>query len=228
MKSGLVQAPRHWIVWSVGLFAATFLLGFLVKAVPLLRLDTFAATVNSVNSPLFDRTALILDQLDRPLVAGSILAVVFIVVLFVRGWRSALAVCVIAGLGWITTLVVKAVVAEPRPTAVLAHQVTTDPSTLSYPSGHVVFAVSLTAALVMICRTTLSRALVLIAGVAFSLLVAWSRLYVGVHYGADVVGAFLNGTAGAILFAGLWNLAAARVFAGHTRQVSAPSQRSRA
>lgn len=223
MNTALLRMPRHWIVWSAVLFAATFLLGFLVKAVPALRLDTLAASVNAVNSPLLDRTALLLDQLDHVLVAGAILAVVFIVVLFLRGWRSALGVCLVAGLGWITTLVVKAVVAEPRPTAVLAHQLAVDPSTLSYPSGHVVFAVSLTTALVMVCRRPVARAIVVVVGAAFVLLVAWSRLYVGVHYGADVIGALLNGTAGAILFGGLWNLAAVRVFAGRTRQVSASS-----
>jgi membrane-associated phospholipid phosphatase len=220
VDSGLVRAPRHWIVWSVSLFAATFLLGFVLKAIPLLRLQPLGGFVNSVNSPLLDRAALLLDQLDHPLVAGGILVVVFAVVLFVRGWRSALAVCLIAGFGWITTLVVKAVVAEPRPTAALAHQVLVDPSTLSYPSGHVVFAVSLTGALVMICRRRVSRALVLVVGAAFTLLVAWSRLYVGVHFGADIVGALLNGVAGAILFAGLWNLVAGRIFAGDSRTVS--------
>jgi undecaprenyl-diphosphatase len=39
------------------------------------------------------------------------------------------------------------------------------------------------------------------------LAVAWSRLYVGVHYGTDLVGGVLNGIAGALLIGGLWNLA---------------------
>ena len=39
-----------------------------------------------------------------------------------------------------------------------------------------------------------------------------SRLYVGVHYLTDTVGGALNGIAGAVLFAGLWNLVAARLF----------------
>jgi len=214
VKTALLRIPRHWIVWTVVLFALTFGLGFAAKSIPALRLAAVDAAVNSVNSSLLDRMALALDFLDRPTVVAAVLAVTFIVVLLIKGWRLALAVCVVTGLGWLTTLVVKAVVAEPRPTAVLSHILKVSPATLSYPSGHVVFAAALVAALAMVCRRVASRTIILIVGGLFILLVAWSRLYIGVHFTSDVVGAILNGVAGAILFAGLWNLLARRVFPG--------------
>jgi undecaprenyl-diphosphatase len=214
VKTALLRIPRHWIVWTVVLFALTFGLGFAAKSIPALRLAAVDAAVNSVNSSLLDRMALALDFLDRPTVVAAVLAVTFIVVLLIKGWRLALAVCVVTGLGWLTTLVVKAVVAEPRPTAVLSHILKVSPATLSYPSGHVVFAAALVAALAMVCRRVASRTIILIVGGLFILLVAWSRLYIGVHFTSDVVGAILNGVAGAILFAGLWNLVARRVFPG--------------
>ncbi len=219
MNPALLRIPRHWIVWTVVLFALTFGLGFAAKVVPALRFASLDDTINRVNSPALDATALLLDGLDRPVVVAAILAVVFVVLLFVRGWRLALGACAVAGFGWLTTLVVKTVVAEPRPTtAGLTHLLHVDPATLSYPSGHVVFATALVAALVMVCRRPLARAVVLVVGAVFVLLVGWSRLYLGVHFGSDVVGAVLNGVAGALLFAGLWNLVASRVFAG--RRVS--------
>lgn len=215
MNPALLRIPRHWIVWTVVLFALTFGLGFTAKVVPALRFASLDDTINRVNSPALDATALLLDGLDRPVVVAAILAVVFVVLLFVRGWRLALGACAVTGLGWLTTLVVKTVVAEPRPTtAGLTHLLHVDPATLSYPSGHVVFATALVAALVMVCRRPLARTVVLVVGVVFVLLVGWSRLYLGVHFGSDVVGAVLNGVAGALLFAGLWNLVASRVFAG--------------
>lgn len=206
--SWALRVPAHWIVWTVALFAVTIGLGFAAKALPALRFDGLDAAVNRVNSPLLDDAALLLDRLDHPVVVAAILVVVFVILLFAVGWRRALGACVVTGVGWLTTLVVKTVVAQPRPsTADLTHVLHISPATLSYPSGHVVFAAALVTALAMVCRAGLPRAIVVIVGAVFVLAVAWSRLYVGVHYGTDVVGGVLNGVAGAVLFAGLWNLA---------------------
>ena len=222
MKPAQLRIPRHWIVWTVILFALTFALGFAAKWIVALRFDALDAAVNKVNSPLLDKVALLLDQLDRPTIVAVILVIVFVILLFVKGWRLALGTVVVTGLGWITTLVVKTVVAQPRPTtAGLTHLLHVNPATLSYPSGHVVFAAALVTALVMVCRGTLSRTIVIVVGAVFVAVVMWSRLYVGVHYGTDVVGGVLNGVAGVLLFAGLWNLVAARVFAGSGRRVAA-------
>lgn len=222
MKPAQLRIPRHWIVWTVVLFVLTFALGFLAKWVVALRFDSLDAAVNKVNSPLLDKVALVLDQLDRPTVVAVILVIVFVILLFVKGWRLALGAVVVTGLGWLTTLIVKAVVAQPRPTtAGLTHLLHVNPATLSYPSGHVVFAAALVTALAMVCRGALSRTIVIVVGAVFVAVVMWSRLYVGVHYGTDVVGGVLNGVAGVLLFAGLWNLVAARVFAGSGRSVAA-------
>jgi undecaprenyl-diphosphatase len=176
--------------------------------VPALRFNGLDAAVNGVNSPLLDNAALLLDRLDSPVVVGVILVIVYVVLLLTVGWRRALGACIATGAGWLTTLVVKAVVAQPRPTtAGLTHLLHISPATLSYPSGHVVFAAALVTGILFVCRTRLSRAIVLILGAVFVLAVAWSRLYVGVHYGTDLVGGVLNGIAGALLIGGLWNLA---------------------
>lgn len=207
-RSWSLRVPAHWVVWTVALFALTIGLGFAAKALPALRLAGLDAAVNRVNSALLDDAALVLDRLDHPIVVAAILAVVFVVLVFVTGWRRALGVCVVTGGGWLTTLVVKTVVAQPRPsTAGLTHLLHISPATLSYPSGHVVFAAALVTAVALVCRTARARAVVLLVGAVFVLAVAWSRLYVGVHYGTDVVGGILNGVAGALLVAGLWQLA---------------------
>ena len=222
MKPAQLRIPRHWIVWTVILFALTFALGFAAKWIVAVRFESLDASVNRVNSPLLDSVALLLDKLDQVTVVALILVVVFVILLVVKGWRLALGAVAVTGLGWISTLVVKAVVAQPRPTtADLTHPLHVNPATLSYPSGHVVFAAALVTALAMVCRSALARTIVIVIGALFVLLVMWSRLYVGVHYGTDVVGGVLNGVAGVLLFAGLWNLVAARVFAARGRRIAA-------
>ncbi|WP_285114552.1 phosphatase PAP2 family protein [Leifsonia sp. fls2-241-R2A-40a] len=207
-RSWTLRVPAHWIVWTVVLFALTVALGFAAKTLPALRLAGLDAAVNRVNAPVLDDLALVLDRLDHPVVVAVVLAAVFVVLLFVVGWRRALGVCVATGAGWLTTLVVKTVVAQPRPsTDGLTHLLRISPATLSYPSGHVVFAAALVTALATVCATVRARTVVLVIGALFVLAVSWSRLYVGVHYGTDVVGGALNGVAGALLIAGLWNVA---------------------
>jgi len=203
--------PAHWIVWTVVLFVLTIGLGLAAKAVIGLRFVGLDAAVNRVNSPLLDSAALVLDRLDHPVVVAIVLVVVFVVLLFAVGWRRALGVCVATGAGWLTTLVVKTVVAQPRPTTDgLTHLLHISPATLSYPSGHVVFAAALVTGLAMAFRGV-PRAIVIVVGALFVLAVGWSRLYVGVHYGTDVIGGILNGVAGALLIAGLWNLVTRRL-----------------
>ncbi|BAS14071.1 phosphoesterase PA-phosphatase related [Arthrobacter sp. Hiyo8] len=46
-----------------------------------------------------------------------------------------------------------------------------------------------------------------------AVVVAWSRIYIGVHYPSDVVASFLATSAAVIVLAGLWNRYAPRVFA---------------
>ena len=204
--------PRRWVLWSVAMFVAVFVLGFISKLSPALRFGSLDVALNDAHSPLADGLALALDALDRPLVVAAILLVVLVVVGLSRGWRRAIATCVIAGLGWLACIPIKAIVAEPRPTLPdLAHPLPVDPSTLSYPSGHVTFAVALGAALAIACTGRRSRAWTAVVAALFAVVVGWSRLYVGVHYLTDVLGAVLTGIAGTLLAAGLWNLLARRV-----------------
>ena len=165
------------------------------------------AALNRFYSPLADTIAKTADKLDKPTVVAIIIVITFLVLLPLAGWRRGLGTCLSIGLGWLTTLPIKAVVAEPRPKGLdLPHNIHIHAATLSFPSGHVVFATALITALTVVSSGRLTRVLVGIVGGVFILIVAWSRLYVGVHYTTDIVGGVINGIAGVFLFAGLWNI----------------------
>jgi undecaprenyl-diphosphatase len=143
---------------------------------------------------------------------GVILIVVFAVMWLLKGWRRSLGLVIVAGAGWVTCLIVKYAVHLPRPALDdVPHQLIKEASTLSYPSGHVAFVAALGAALFMVVSTRGARAAIAIVFAVLAIAVAASRLYVGVHYATDTLGGVLNGIAGALLFAGLWNLLAHRV-----------------
>jgi undecaprenyl-diphosphatase len=104
---------------------------------------------------------------------------------------------------FLVSMALKLLFHHPRPTEALI----AIPDSYSFPSGHAVAASALYITLALVASATERRArprrLLLAGGVIVALLVAWSRVYLGVHYFTDVVGGLLLGTAGAIGAAGL-------------------------
>ncbi len=98
--------------------------------------------------------------------------------------------------GWVLTQIFKRAIGRPRP-AIVTHLVSA--SGFSYPSGHaLVAAATYTTLSILICRTlhhTASRRTFSALAFALTLGVAFSRIYLGVHYPSDTVGGCLLGTA---------------------------------
>jgi undecaprenyl-diphosphatase len=113
--------------------------------------------------------------------------------------------------GWFLTFLTKDLIERARPTEV-EHLVQV--SGFSYPSGHSLSAAALylTMALVAAGRVkdAASKA-TLVAGASFVVLVvAMSRVYLGVHYPSDVVSGVALGTAWALILAAAFALIAKR------------------
>lgn len=94
---------------------------------------------------------------------------------------------------------IKLLVRHPRPTVAMIAL----PPDFSFPSGHAVAASALYVTLALLAagveRRSGPRRLLIASGVLVAVLVAWSRVYLGVHYLTDVVGGLMLGTAGAIV-----------------------------
>jgi membrane-associated phospholipid phosphatase len=200
---------RRWIIMPLLLVLATLALGFTVKLSPgsasaEFRVDQLLSKHHNL---LGDATALTIDTVLSPPGIILILLVMFALLLFVR--RSpvnAFAVCSVIAVGWLSSEVFKLLVAQPRPDAhLLQHPLVPAEGAGSFPSGHTTFAVALALGIYFLARETRWVVPVVICGLLFTVLVAGSRLYLGVHYPSDIAGSFLVATAAITFYAGLWN-----------------------
>lgn len=111
--------------------------------------------------------------------------------------RDAVFVAATVAAGFAASSLLKALVDRARPAGFALGPV---PDSASFPSGHVVAAACLAGALAVIVwvrydTTPRQRALALVIAVAWVLLMAVSRVYLGVHFVSDVVAGALLGTA---------------------------------
>lgn len=201
--------PARWwpVPAGVFLFAAGLLLGTLAKGLgrttPELGIDVALA---QERNPLASTLALFIHAALGPVGGVLILAVACVVLAFVlRRPLQALAFGATASVGWLSAEVGKLAVARLRPPADATHAMILETSPDSFPSGHTALAVGLAWAIVLVLATAGSaRRLAAVLGIAGVGLVAFTRLYLGVHYPSDVIGAMLIATAGVLIWWPVW------------------------
>lgn len=183
---------------ALGLLAAFAALSIAVTAGWTVPLDQ--ATVAAVAG---HRTDVLNNLAINVTSLGSAPVVVFIVLLVTLYALASGRQRVVLALFW-TPLsffldnVLKLVFQHPRPTqAIIAI-----PDSYSFPSGHAVAASALYITLALIAahgeRRQRPRRILIWSGVVVAVFVAWSRVYLGVHYFSDVIGGLLLGGAGSV------------------------------
>ncbi len=137
-------------------------------------------------------------------VVGLAVAVIVPAVLwYARRRRDALlAGCLMIG-ALAMTFLDKAVIAEHRPPRRL--WVIPPDTEMSFPSGHATVAAGIALLLILLVRGSM-RPLAVVAGVCFAAVVASARLYLGVHYLADVIGGCLSAGGAALVVVGVLDL----------------------
>jgi membrane-associated phospholipid phosphatase len=135
------------------------------------------------------------DSADLPIV---VLVCAMTITLLLRG-RDGLAavILIIAVLGRVlTTWILKEVIGRPRPSADLL-EFTSQPSTLSFPSGHAAAAFVLYGLVFYFAsiyvRAAPVRIAIQAACVVLIIAVGLERIYVGHHWPSDVLGGYFHG-----------------------------------
>lgn len=197
---------RWWPVAAVVLYALALLLGLWAKGAgrfsPELEWDI---ALSHERTGVLSAGALWINTVLQPLGGVVILAAACLLLWSRRGLGTALAFGSTACAAWLPAAAGKVLVDRARPPLTATHALVPELGADSFPSGHTELAAALVlAAVLVVARTRRARLLAGAVGFVLVLLVAASRLYLGVHYPSDVLGSLLVALAGALLWTWLW------------------------
>ena len=201
-------APDNPRSLLVVLFAAIFVTGFLALGNMVLRLGS-ANAVSNMDMSIFnlmkemrnapaDELMITLTMLGDGLVMTVLAVTIVVWLLWRRSYRAAIAAAVAFTAGKIFVPVLKYGIQRPRPIALY------DGAELfSFPSGHATMAALIFGILAVLVSHSMGRwgrALVYAICGILVVAIAYSRVYLGVHWLSDVLGGLLFGTIMAAAF----------------------------
>jgi membrane-associated phospholipid phosphatase len=192
---GIMTTPVQRSYWvGVGLLAAFLLLTVLVVAGWTQSVDdAWLAAMEDLEVPWLISVAELFHHLGSiPIATATTVIVAAGFMVMRKWWAAATWVGVVAGANVLSTLT-KLLVDRSRPIDALVHE-----SSASYPSGHAMVsgaAIGIGLAVIVGIIWPRRHQLLLGFGIAYAVVMAWSRTYLRVHWLTDVVGGLLFGTA---------------------------------
>ena len=181
----------------LGLGVLTAIAGIVVRAwAPGFDVQTMQVIASHRDSTVTTIAGIVSD-------AGSfaLLAPLSVAFLLLRRWKRPaddIALLVIAAGSAVLPIVVKLIVARPRPTFEQLNAL----KSLSFPSEHTTQAAAIYLTIAILLSRGLDRgwrALAIVLAIVIAVGVAWSRVYLGVHYPTDVAAGLLLGWSWALL-----------------------------
>ncbi|MEO5498987.1 MAG: phosphatase PAP2 family protein [Candidatus Saccharimonadales bacterium] len=145
-------------------------------------------TVNGFETPLLDAVTVGLTQLGG-VVGVTVLTVGLATLLYTRKMRQRAAILVtgVGGAAFLNILL-KTVFQRDRPE--LWERIVTENS-FSFPSGHAMASSALALSIIVIFWPTRWRWIAVIGSLVYVIIIAFTRLYLGVHYPTDIVAGWM-------------------------------------
>ncbi|MEW1943666.1 phosphatase PAP2 family protein [Pseudarthrobacter sp. NPDC080037] len=191
------------------LFAATIWVGFVLTVTG--QPEPGSGTSGSLDPGKVDVLLTVsegIHYLLGPFGATTIVLVICVYLLLLkRRPVQSLAFASIVVVGWVASTLAKVLVARPRPATASTNGFITETGNNSFPSGHTAFAAALVLAVALVlCRSTVEQVTALGVGGLFVGCVAFSRVYLGLHYVSDVVASLAVVIAATMAWIPLWNV----------------------
>ena len=201
-------APDNPRSLLVVLFAAVFVAGVIALGSLAIRASTADAVSNADvsifnlmkemrNAPA-DELMITLTMLGDGVVMTALALAIIGWLAWHRAYRAAMAAAIAIIAGKIFVPVLKTVIQRPRPVELYSGA-----ENFSFPSGHATMAAlifGILAVLASLAMVRLSRSLVYAACGSFVIAIAYSRVYLGVHWLSDVLGGLMFGAVMAAAF----------------------------
>jgi len=204
-----LPTTRLWWLFAAASAVAGVLIGLVGQIVPSTLDSQFQLDLwlNANGNAALDHIASAAGEVYSPKFAIAItIATSLLVWLVTKSRIDALAISVITAFGWLPAEAFKLLIDEGRPNqSLLARMVVAPETDNAFPSGHTCFAIAFGYALFLLFRTSRFKNLVLIIWIASVVVMAWARLYSGVHYFTDVIGSSFASLTGLLLVGFLWN-----------------------
>lgn len=156
--------------------------------------------IHSYASPLWDSFFLTVTHLGDVVLVAGVTALLIIILSLKKKYTYALLVAAGVGGAALVNLILKFMFERARPD--LWQQLVTETS-FSFPSGHAMASAALACCVIAVFWRTKFRIPAAVLAALYTLVVGFSRLYLGVHYPTDVFGGWLLSTAWVLTIIGI-------------------------
>lgn len=157
--------------------------------------DSILLSIHRTATPLFDQVATTVTKIGGFHGITLLTTILGVILLIRKRWRSLLyLVLTLSGSGLLNSIA-KTALHRVRPQ--LWQQL--DPNLgFAFPSGHAMGSMTLVMALIILTWGTSGSWLVILGGSSFVVTIAWTRLYLGVHFPSDILAGWLAAIAWSI------------------------------
>lgn len=201
-KRTLIKLGIFFLLFLGAMIGFVALAGEVHEGETLIVDQTILRTINEHSSPVLDQFFLVITNFGGTIAVVHITAITLALLMARKQYKHATIVAAAVGGAALINVVLKLIFERARPD--LWEQFIVETS-YSFPSGHAMISSVLAFAAIAVFWKTKWRLAVIISASLFTILIGFSRLYLGVHYPTDVLAGWFVSAAWALVVVAVVN-----------------------